>query len=111
MKRRKNTVKVYRKRSVRRDKVNVVPGLRKVIGIILLVFICIFVYVWLNLSVVEKGYLLSAKKSERGNLEKKNKELKLEVTELKSLDRIEKIAREKLQLVEPKENEIVWVSR
>ena len=75
------------------------------------VFGLIFVYVWLNIAVIRKGYLLSASQAERKHLEQKNKELRLKVGELKSLERIEKIAREKLNLSEPRESEIVWIKR
>ncbi len=79
--------------------------------ILLSAFSLIFVYVWLNIAVVRKGYLLSAMQAEKKHLEQKNKELKLKASELKSLARIEKIARKKLKLSEPKEGEIVWIKR
>ncbi len=88
-----------------------IPFLRKGIGIILASFLLVFVYIWLNLIIVNKGYFLSAKETERDTLEKKNRGLKLEVSQLKSLDRIEEIAREKLGYIEPKENEIIWLKR
>ena len=101
----------YKKRTTRKDKAKLFTVLKRVILILLLAFSLIFVYVWLNIAVVRKGYLLSARQAEKKHLERKNKELKLKVSELKSLERIEKIARGKLKLSEPKESEIVWIER
>lgn len=101
----------YKKRTTRKDKAKLFTVLKGVLLILLSAFSLIFVYVWLNIAVVRKGYLLSARKKEKKQLEQKNKELKLEVSELKSLERIEKIARGKLKLSEPKESEILWIKR
>ena len=103
--------KTYKRRPTRKDKVQVFSFFKMVFLVILLGFTFIFIYVWLNLALVRKGYLLSAGEAKREYLDKRNKELKLEVGKLKSLDRIEKIAREKIKLSDPKKHEVIWINR
>ena len=77
--------------------------------ILILFFFFIFIYIWLRLEVDKKLYRLSKQEAKREALEKKNQELELEVTQLESLSYVEKRAETELKLVEPKEEEIIWL--
>ncbi|MEK6532088.1 MAG: cell division protein FtsL [Deltaproteobacteria bacterium] len=77
---------------------------------ILLVFAFIVVasvFLWSRLGVVNIGYGISKANEERSALIEKNKRLRLELTRLKSPERIEKVAHEDLLLSPPTGEQIV----
>lgn len=65
--------------------------------------------VWSRLQVTYLGYQISQANNEHEQLLNLNKQLKLEVASLKSLSRIETIAKNQLGLVNPKPDQMVFV--
>lgn len=64
-------------------------------------------YTWSRIEVVKIGYEIFNANSEMRRLDQENKELILEIATLKSPKRIERIAREELKLLPPKDEQIV----
>ena len=64
-------------------------------------------YTWSRIEVVKIGYEIFNTNSEMRRLDQENKELILEIATLKSPKRIERIAREELKLLPPKDEQIV----
>jgi cell division protein FtsL len=76
---------------------------------IILVFSSIFIYLWSHITLFEKSYQFNSLIMGYQKLKKENKLLKLEKSELASLERVEKIAREKLGLISPRDDQIIAV--
>jgi len=85
-------------------------GQRHWLGICALGF-CIFIlgllHVWLRLQVVHMGYVLSTTAKLQARLEQENRELKVELATLTSLDRLEAMARSRLGLVPPEKGQVI----
>jgi cell division protein FtsL len=64
-------------------------------------------YTWSRVEVVKIGYEIFNANAEMRRLDQENKELILEIATLKSPKRIERIAREELGLIPPKEEQTV----
>jgi cell division protein FtsL len=66
-------------------------------------------YVWSRIQVIQLGYEISnAIKQERALVEA-NKKLRVEIAQLKSYGRIEKIAVEELKMMKPAPNQVVVI--
>lgn len=76
---------------------------------ILLVLSSLFIYLWSHITVVERGYYFNTLKKEYQRLMEENNLLELEKAKLSSLERIEKIAREKLGLIPAGDDQIITV--
>ncbi len=63
-----------------------------------LFFILLLFYVWQQLQVVGLGYKIESREKEIRNLDEENRRLSIRIGELASLEHIEKVAREKLQM-------------
>ncbi|MFQ5900013.1 MAG: cell division protein FtsL [Thermodesulfobacteriota bacterium] len=79
-----------------------------IVSIITVMAIVLF-YVWSRLEIVNLGYNISKENSRKVELLKENKALRLELVNLKSPERIERIAREKSGLFYPLERQIVVI--
>jgi len=81
-----------------------------VIGIASTLFalIILSLYVWHQTESVSLGYDLAELEYRVMQLEKEVEKLETEKSSLLTLDRVENIARKKLELSEPKENQIVY---
>ena len=64
-------------------------------------------YTWSRIEVVKIGYEIFGANSEMRRLDQENKELILEIATLKSPKRIERIAREELKLLPPKDEQTI----
>ena len=73
----------------------------------LLLLLSGFAYVWCRLQVVHLGYLLSDVHRAHTRLLNDNKKLHLELARLKSPERVERIAIQKLGLKHPTKDQIV----
>ena len=82
--------------------------------IILVVFCIIIVisiltfYIWHQIESVRIGYKIGELEEKVLNLRKEVEKLETKKSTLLSLERVEKIAKEKLNLVEPKEEQLVY---
>jgi len=93
-------------------KIKVKKGRKIKVRLLLSVFVVfvlglsvLFRYVY----IVESKYQLENMKRELSRIDKENKLLKVKLAELKSLDRIEKIAKSKLGMIEPGVNNFVFI--
>lgn len=66
-------------------------------------------YVWSRIQVIQCGYELSKALKEERTLQEINKRLRLEVTMLKSYERIEKVATEELRMVKPRPDQVIII--
>lgn len=66
-------------------------------------------YVWVRIEVIELGYEISKALKEEGLLLEANKKLRLEIAELKSYGRIERIAVEELRMSKPTAEQVVVI--
>lgn len=64
-------------------------------------------YVWQHVYVVRLGYEVERLREQQASLTQENKELKLQMGQLRSLRRVEDIARKRLGMVTPKPGQIV----
>lgn len=72
-----------------------------------LVLFGVLCYVWQPIQVVRLGYQVEGLAGERADLIRQQKELRLEVARLKSLRRVEEIARGQLGLISPKPGQVI----
>jgi cell division protein FtsL len=66
-------------------------------------------YVWQHIHVVRLGYEIERLRERQAVLVQENKTLKLEMGQLRSLKRVEEIARRRLGMVAPKPGQVVLV--
>lgn len=78
-----------------------------VLFILVIVISVLLFYTWSRVQVVRIGYEIFNANSEMRRLDQENKELILEIATLKSPKRIERIAREELKLLPPKDEQII----
>ena len=73
----------------------------------LLLMALVWLHVWLRLQVVHMGYVLSTASKLQGRLEQENRELKVELATLTSPERLESMARRRLQLAQPEKGHVI----
>lgn len=79
------------------------------LSLLITVLVCSLIFfVWARLQITYLGYQISQANSEHTQLFKLNKQMKLEVASLKSLSRIESIAKNQLGLVNPESSQMVF---
>lgn len=66
-------------------------------------------YVWQHTRVVRLGYEIERLRETRAALEQEHKTLRLEMGQLRSLRRVEEVARTRLGMVTPKPGQIVLI--
>lgn len=84
-----------------------IKGFFLYLGYALLIVSLVFLYLWQHLRIKELGYELGKKEKERKVLMDRNQELESEASRLRSLKRIEEIARSRLGLEPSREGEII----
>jgi len=77
---------------------------------VLLVGVLLF-SAWQHFELVRHGYQIERMQGERAAEEEINRHLRLEIESLRSPERIERIAKEKLRLVEPAADEAIVIGR
>ena len=77
---------------------------------VLLVGVLLF-SAWQHFELLRHGYQIEQMQRERAAEEEINRHLRLEIESLRSPERIERIAKEKLQLVEPAADEAIVIER
>ena len=86
-------------------RISLLPGLLAG-GLLLL---GVLFYVWQHIQVVRLGYAIERLRSERAAGIQRGRELRLEIAQLKSLKRVEEVARTRLGMVTPSRGQIVMV--
>lgn len=79
------------------------------LGLVFVSLLFLFVYLWSRVNVVQYGYELSMVNSERAEFMEKNRRLRVELTKLKSPQRIELVATEELGLVYPRGEQVILI--
>lgn len=74
-----------------------------------LILVGVLLYVWQHIHVVRLGYEIERLREEQAALVQENKALKLEMGQLRSLKRVEEIARQRLGMVTPKPGQVVLI--
>ena len=64
-------------------------------------------YVWQHIQVVRLGYQVESLAGEQAGLIRQQKELRFEVAQLRSLRRVEEIARRQIGLASPKPGQVI----
>jgi cell division protein FtsL len=92
-----------------RDGGRLVFGLKQVpfILLICLVMLLSLFYVWPHIRMTELEYQIAEEMSVRQKLIEERDKLKIEYATLKSPQRIENIAREKLQMIYPERDQVI----
>jgi cell division protein FtsL len=67
-------------------------------------------YVWQHIQVIRMGYRVERLNAESSALIQEEKQLTLKLAQLKSLGRIEEIARGRLRMVTPEPSQIIFLS-
>lgn len=75
----------------------------------LLILAAALLYVWQHTYVVRLGYELERLREQQAALVQENKGLRLEMGQLRSLRRVEEIARKRLGMVTPKPGQVVVI--
>jgi cell division protein FtsL len=96
---------VARRPRLRWDVLEMLPT----VGLGLLVLLAALLYVWQHTYVVHLGYEIERLREYQAGLVQENKELKLEIGQLRSLKRVEEIARTRLGMVTPKPGQVILV--
>jgi cell division protein FtsL len=65
-------------------------------------------YIWHQAALISLGYQIGKLESDILRLEEDIKKLETQKAALLSLDRVDKIARDQLNLVEPKEDQVIY---
>lgn len=68
-------------------------------------------YVWTHITTVRLGYALSEAGETHRRLNERNRSLRIEAATLRSLDRLEKLAKERFELAPPRTEQVVRVAR
>lgn len=74
-----------------------------------LVLVGVLFYVWQHIQVVRLGYQVEYLAGERAGLIRQQKELRFEVARLRSLRRVEEIARRQLGLTSPRPGQVIVI--
>jgi cell division protein FtsL len=78
---------------------------------LVLLFCTALVYVWQQIQVVKVGYGINQLKLQVEERENDNRSLRMKLNNLGSLERVEKIAKERLKLVNPPPENIIYLER
>lgn len=66
-------------------------------------------YLWPHLQLLQSGFQHSSLLTQKERLMEENKALRLEVSSLESLDRVERIARGELGMTAPEKGQLIYV--
>ena len=78
---------------------------------LVLLFCTALVYVWQQIQVVKFGYGISQLKLQIEERENDNRSLRMKLNNLGSLERVEKIAKERLKMVNPPPENIIYLEK
>ena len=80
-----------------------------IVGLCLVILAGALFHVWQHIHVVRQGYAIERLRAVHAGLVQENKALRLEAGQLRSLRRVEEIARTRLGLVTPKPGQVVLI--
>jgi cell division protein FtsL len=76
---------------------------------IFLIFFTALFYVWQRIQVVRLGYQIDKLRTQLEEQENQNKYLKIQLNNVCALERVEKIAKEKLKMIDPPPENIIYL--
>ena len=79
------------------------------VGLCLVILAGALFHVWQHIHVVRQGYAIERLRETHARLVQENKVLRLEAGQLRSLRRVEEIARTRLGMVTPKPGQVVLI--
>lgn len=74
-----------------------------------ILFFTALIHVWQRIQLVRLGYVLENLKSQLDEKENENKWLQIRMQHLRSLERVDKIAKEKLAMISPPPENIIYL--
>ncbi len=80
-----------------------------IVGLCLVILAGALYHVWQHIHVVRQGYAIEQLRETHAKLVQENKVLRLEAGQLRSLRRVEEIARTRLGMVTPKPGQVVLI--
>ena len=80
-----------------------------IVGLCLVILAGALFHVWQHIHVVRQGYAIERLREVQARLVQENKILRLEAGQLRSLRRVEEIARTRLGMVTPKPGQVVLI--
>jgi cell division protein FtsL len=80
-----------------------------IVGLCLVILCGALFHVWQHIHVVRQGYAIERLRVTHAKLVQENKALRLEAGQLRSLRRVEEIARTRLGMVTPKAGQVVLI--
>jgi cell division protein FtsL len=80
-----------------------------IVGLCLVILAGALFHVWQHIHVVRQGYAIERLREMHARLVQENKVLRLEAGQLRSLRRVEEIARARLGMVTPKPGQVVLI--
>jgi cell division protein FtsL len=78
---------------------------------LVLLFCTALLYVWQQIQVVKVGYSINQLRLQIEERENDNRSLRMKLNNLGSLERVEKIAKERLKMVNPPPENIIYLER
>lgn len=105
----KDFVTIYFMQGEKNDGKISVRRLSLVLSVILILFLAIFFRVWQEMQVMKMGYTINQLRHESDEVLNEHRILLSQRNALASLERIENIATEKLGLVTPKSDQLVFL--
>ncbi|MFQ5454650.1 MAG: cell division protein FtsL [Nitrospirota bacterium] len=83
----------------------------KRVGIVLLLLFFVLFCVWQHISMIKLGYEIEGLQIKKRKINNRYKELLIKVEELKSLERIERIAISKLKMKRPEIGQVIVIKK
>ncbi|MBI5555681.1 MAG: cell division protein FtsL [Elusimicrobia bacterium] len=78
---------------------------------LVLLFCTALIYVWQQIQVVRVGYSINQLKLQIEERENENRSLRIKLNNLGSLERVEKIAKERLKMINPPSENIIYLEQ
>ncbi len=92
---------------VRRGKRKLKPDVKPILLVSGILLVGLLFYLWQHIQVVRLGYQIERLRTERVALVQESKALSVELSRLRSLTRVEKLARRKLGMVNPGPGQVI----
>ncbi|MFQ5803109.1 MAG: septum formation initiator family protein [Candidatus Methylomirabilales bacterium] len=94
---------------VRRGKRTLVPRMKPILLVGGILLLGLLVYVWQHVQVVRLGYQVERLRAARATLVQERKALRVELGKLRSLERVETLARGKLGMIDPDPGQMIFL--
>lgn len=103
------SVSLKRQRTFTKDDLVKTRFLIRVLYLVGFIAALSLIYIWSRVQIVRYGYEINDLKIEQRLLAEENRQIQLELSTLKSPQRIERIAKDKLHMTTPGVDQIKWI--